>query len=290
MTVSLTHAFVSGKTDGADSTLVQPSNWNANHTITMAQGNILGRAAGAGTGAVSEIPLSFDASNNATFPAGVIHAAGTTTIAPASFQSGTNLTTAAAGSVEYDGKKLMFTPQGTQRGVVPGMQFYMLNSSVAGNNATGAQSLLGLSNGVTLSGSTIYAFELFVVLVKTAGTTTHTVSTLFGGTATLNSILYDVRVNDVPNAVNTYGASANQQGVTSNQASATVTTGNLTTAASYWSAVIKGIVSVNAGGTFHPQYSLSAAPGGAYTAQAGSYMLIYPIGASGSNVNVGTWA
>jgi len=31
--VALKHAFVSGKTDGADATQVQPSNWNASHTI-----------------------------------------------------------------------------------------------------------------------------------------------------------------------------------------------------------------------------------------------------------------
>ncbi len=31
--MALKHAFVSGKTDGGDSTLVQPSNWNAAHTI-----------------------------------------------------------------------------------------------------------------------------------------------------------------------------------------------------------------------------------------------------------------
>jgi hypothetical protein len=30
----VTHAFTSGKTDGGDATLVQPSNWNADHTIT----------------------------------------------------------------------------------------------------------------------------------------------------------------------------------------------------------------------------------------------------------------
>ena len=31
--MALKHAFVSGKTDGGDATLVQPSNWNASHTI-----------------------------------------------------------------------------------------------------------------------------------------------------------------------------------------------------------------------------------------------------------------
>lgn len=31
--MAIKHAFTSGKTDGGDATLVQPSNWNANHTI-----------------------------------------------------------------------------------------------------------------------------------------------------------------------------------------------------------------------------------------------------------------
>ena len=76
----------------------------------------------------------------------------------------------------------------------------------------------------------------------------------------------------------------------STSASNTNVSAGLTSAAYYHSATIKGTVSVNAGGTFIPQYSCSAAPGGAYTTAAGSYFLIYPIGASGANVNVGTWA
>ncbi len=54
MAISLTHAFSSGKSDGGDATLVQPSNWNANHTITMATARVLGRTT-AGGGAVEEL-------------------------------------------------------------------------------------------------------------------------------------------------------------------------------------------------------------------------------------------
>jgi len=54
--------------------------------------------------------------------------------------------------------------------------------------------------------------------------------------------------------------------------------------------LMKGTVSINAGGTFIPQYTLSAAPGGAYSTVAGSFIRIAPIGASGSAINVGTWA
>lgn len=198
--------------------------------------------------------------------------------------------TPVAGTMEYDGNALMFTPKGTQRGLVPGMQFYCLNTAYAGANSTATQSIFGLTNGVTLSSSTMYEFEMCATLLKTAGTTSHTFRTLFGGTATLNHILYDVRVNCTPNVIGTYGGSSNQQGVTGNVATVITTTGALTSANTYWSGMVKGVVSINAGGTFHPQYSLSAAPGGAYTTQVGSYFAIWPIGPSGSNVSVGTWS
>ena len=57
MTVSLKHAFNSSKSDGTDSTLVQPSNWNAEHTLTMATARLLGRTT-ASTGAAEEISAS----------------------------------------------------------------------------------------------------------------------------------------------------------------------------------------------------------------------------------------
>ena len=56
MTVSLKHAFTSPKADGGDTTLVQPSNWNAEHTLTMATDRLLGRTT-AGTGVAEEISV-----------------------------------------------------------------------------------------------------------------------------------------------------------------------------------------------------------------------------------------
>lgn len=57
MAISLIHTFVSGKGDGGDATLVQPSNWNAQHTLNCATGVVLGRTT-AGTGAVQELTLT----------------------------------------------------------------------------------------------------------------------------------------------------------------------------------------------------------------------------------------
>lgn len=54
MVVSLKHAFQSAVSDSGDTTLVQPSNWNAEHTLTLATGRLLGRTS-AGAGAAEEI-------------------------------------------------------------------------------------------------------------------------------------------------------------------------------------------------------------------------------------------
>ena len=86
------------------------------------------------------------------------------------------------------------------------------------------------------------------------------------------------RINSLQSIVYVQTASSTQI-TTSNAANATFAAG-----------VIKGTVSINAGGTFIPQYTLSAAPGGAYSTAAGSYIRINPLSASGAATNVGTWA
>jgi hypothetical protein len=219
---------------------------------------------------------------------GAALSAGTASVAPFNLTSGTNLTTATAGAVEYDGKVFYGTPQGTQRGVIPGMQFFQVNSSIAGLNATGAQSVFGVS--VSLSASTVYAFEAAYYMNKTAGATSHTVGFSFGGTATINSIFWNALGFDTTSAIPLRVTGTGLQQVTSNSLANIVWSGGIASAAANFVANVKGTISVNAAGTFTPQYTLSAAPGGAYSTMANSYFLIYPIGASGSNVNVGTWA
>jgi hypothetical protein len=213
--------------------------------------------------------------------------AGTTTVAPLDFASGTNLTTAIAGAIEYDGKVFYGTPQGTQRGIIPGAQFYRLESSLAGANVATVQSVFGVS--VTLSTSTIYAFEAMYYFNKTAGTTSHTLGIGYGGSATLNSVLWGGLSFDGSTVLPTRANAGTSQVASASAANLVVTGANATAAVTAFIS-IKGIVSINSGGTFTPQYTLSAAPGGAYSTMANSYFLIYPIGASGANVNVGTWA
>jgi len=214
-------------------------------------------------------------------------AAGTTTVAPLDFTAGTNLTTPLAGAMEYDGKVIYATPQGTQRGVVPGAQFFRLDSGLAGANVNTVQSVFGVS--VTLSSSTVYEFELLYFFSKSAGTTSHTFGLGFGGTATLNSIAYSGYAGAFTSATPS-GTDTSPRTFATNAATNFAISSAITSAAITNMTSVRGIVSVNAGGTFTPQYTLSAAPGGAYTTAANSYFLIYPIGASGANTSVGAWA
>jgi hypothetical protein len=199
--------------------------------------------------------------------------------------SDTLIGTAAAGNIEYSSSIFTGTPIGTQRGIVPTQQYYRLNSAVVGANATGAQSIFGV--GVTLSASTVYEFEMVMVLSKTAGTTSHTISMGFGGTATVNNIFYEL-LGTFTSTIS--GIIAPDVLNSSATTSATVMTAAVSSAALVFRALIKGTVSVNTGGTFIPQYTLSAAPGGAYSTAIGSFININPIGASGSNTSVGAWA
>jgi len=165
--------------------------------------------------------------------------------------------------------------------------YYRLNTANTGANGTSAQNALGV--GVTLSANTQYEFQAVVALSKSAGTTPHTVSFGFGGTATLNNIGYMLHAKQNTTSFTDINA-ADTYTYFIESASATVVTGSVSTATEFLMVEIQGTVSVNAGGTFIPQYTLSAAPGGAYSTAIGSSIKLTPLGSSGSNVSIGTWA
>ena len=203
--------------------------------------------------------------------------------------TGQTLTTPTIISLYGQNSNLVTTPyNGT--GLIPGELIYRLETAYAGSNATGAQSVFGV--GVTVSGSTVYQFETVFALSKTAGTTSHLFSLGFGGTATLNNIGYSV-INFSGSSSFTFGNTGGgtaEYGMFIQTASATQINSFTTSTTYYQVYLLKGTVSINAGGTFIPQYTLSAAPGGAYTTQIGSYFKLSPLGASGANTSIGTWA
>ena len=97
--------------------------------------------------------------------------AGTTTIPPLVIPAGTNLTTAAAGAVEYDGNNFYFTPDTNQgRNVISSVQQFSL--STAGSALTGAaQNFFGANSAASLAANSTYDIECYCYFLKTtAGT------------------------------------------------------------------------------------------------------------------------
>jgi len=251
------------------------SGYVAGNTITIPAAS-LGTG---GTGSIVITVVTVGTLNSGTLLANPM-VAGTAAGASIVLTSGTlSSQSSYAGSLEYNGYSPYFTPTGTQRGVMQAAQYYALNTAYTGTQATTAQSIFGLTNGVTLASSTIYEFELSINMSRSAGTTPHTLSINFGGTATLNSIGYSVIYSG--NGSLGYGYYA---------VTASLAPSSITSASYYLLGLYKGTISVNAGGTFNPQYTLSAAPGGAYSTNPGSYMKISPLAASGSNVSIGAWS
>ena len=201
------------------------------------------------------------------------------------------ITTAAGmySDVYYDSTSLKsittYLADGTSAVPATVAPLFSLNADLVGGNVATVQSLFGVS--ASLEASSIYEFEIITGLIKSAGTTSHTLAMGFGGSATLNNIVFHVD-GQGSTAFNTFPTSLSNiySFVFSSAASVVITTA-LTSAASTHKLIIKGRVSINAAGTFTPQYTLSAAPGGAYSTISGSTIKMKKLGASGANINVG---
>jgi hypothetical protein len=181
MAISLTHAFVSGKADGADTTLVQPSNWNAGHTLSMATSRLLGRTT-AGSGAVEELTVgsnlvlsggSLDL--NTTLASGLTLVAGSTTVKPLTFQSGALNTSATAGVIEYQGNDFFCTPHATTgRGYIPTTFGYTYDTAGSALGSAIADYFPATSS-ISLRAGQSYEVEALAYFLKsTSGTVTFT--------------------------------------------------------------------------------------------------------------------
>ena len=119
---------------------------------------------------------------------------GTGLSAAMQFTAGVTLVSAAAGAIEFDSNVFYATPTTGQRGVLPSVAFLCLSGDYAGADSASAQKVFNSpTNGaITLPASTTYMFEAVYYITRAAGTTSHTLSTLFasGGGGSLTNITY----------------------------------------------------------------------------------------------------
>jgi hypothetical protein len=166
-------------------------------------------------------------------------------------------------------------------GAVNSNYYYELTSNRVGTNVNTAQSIFGV--GLPVLANTAYGFEMVVILTKTAGTTSHTLSLLFTG-PTFYSLSYTAITNLKANP--TTGITAPDAMYFTQSAAAQVAMSATSTAGVSFLALVKGVFSTDSTpGTFTPNYQLSAAPGGAYSTISGSYINVYPL----SGTSIGGW-
>lgn len=212
-------------------------------------------------------------------------AAGTTTTNPLSFASGTNLTSAVNGSMEYDGNALMFTPSSSSRGFIPTNQFVALTADYTLTSATTSQKIFNQpSNGsLTVTASTRYFFEMLLYLTTMSATSGNALINILGaGTATLTSALWSAFGADTTTPLTPVAAVGTL--VASSSSAASIFTAGTGTGLYIRAG---GQFRVNAGGTLIPSLSLVTA--NAAVVKADSYFRCWPASAA-ATTSIGAWA
>lgn len=218
---------------------------------------------------------------------GLVLTAGTTAIAPLKFQSGTNLTTAADGAMEFDGQALFFSPDASDRRIVPAIAITRLHAAYTLTSNTNVQKMFNASaNGALTLPTGSYIFECVVGIDTMSATSGNAALSIIGaGGATVTNTLQVVVGIDGAKA--TAGAAAGASWSATNDAPAAntsvVTAGTATEMAVMW----KGSFEVTASGTIIPSVDLITA--NAAVVKIGSYFMCWRMG-SATDVTQGNWS
>jgi hypothetical protein len=217
----------------------------------------------------------------------ITQSAGTSGVggAPIYLTTGTNLTAAAQGAIEFDGVAKYFTPFGTSRGFAPTYQIQALTATYTLTSQTAAQKLLNATtNGAVAVSTGLYEFECQFFLTGMSATAS-TFGFALGGTATKTEQWMAMAAKSGTTATAITTGNANAMYTTNNTAANTAICGSSTNTAG--GALIKGFIRVTVAGTIIPQVSLSIAA--AAVVQTGAYFKITPISATSTTTSIGNW-
>ena len=172
-------------------------------------------------------------------------------------------------------------PAGT--GVLPTVQVICPSAALALTSGATLQNAFSVLGAISVQAATTYMFDGFY-LIKTTGTTTHTISMSFAlTTATITNCTWTTM--SYPLASTPTSAVRAQDGNFFDAVGGGLV--NSTNATAFNVVKFEGIMRVNAAGSVTPQITFSAAPGGTNTMEVGSYLRFYPIGSNVINA-VGT--
>ena len=155
--------------------------------------------------------------------------AGTTTIAPLTFTSGTSLATQTAGAMEYDGTNMYVTPESTAgRGAVGAFQQFVVTADTS-ITATTISDYFGSTSSLNLLASSYYDIECFCYFQKTtaAGTIVWT-PTLSSAGVMISSYYESTPIAGFTTTIATGAPLFGEASILTNAAAAHAVTGSLT--------------------------------------------------------------
>ena len=214
--------------------------------------------------------------------------------APVKLISGSLLSVAEQGAIEYVRPTAHFTGLGTERGLILAPQYFVLNADRTGPTDTSSTSIFGV--GFSLAPSTRYGYELNFSVSKTGATQA---ALSYGFSVSSGSITHH-RYTVIAGAGATTGAvgfssimSGNIANPTTNSAVAAhlnIIGGGSLASASGHNVQIHGVIETGTAGAVAvtPRFAFTQTPT-ASTILSKSYMKVWPIGPTGSNTTVGTW-
>jgi len=171
----------------------------------------------------------------------------------------------------YEGN-FFATTNATNRGIITTEKLYVLNGTSPKLNAVGAQQVFPPAT-IAVNANTTYRFKSQFYLVRTAGTTAHTISIGLTSTAVLGTGFHSVGYT-VSSTVLNGGTSVSDWVL--NDALTVITSSVAVAEQNVF--ILDGIIRIAAAGFFNIVFSYSAAPGGAPTIQPNAYISLTPIG------------
>jgi hypothetical protein len=261
----------------------------------IVNGGVLGTpSSGTVTNLTGTASININGTVGATTPTtgkftNITQSAGTTTVAPITLTSGTNLTTPAAGAWEYDGTAFYATPIASNRAVAVIEHFVARTGTKTMTSNTALQAIFsggtgGLTSGaLTVGASTSYFFEMSINVSAMSATSGNFGFSIVGaGTATFTSAAWHAFGLDSTTQQTAAAAGTSWQ-------STAGATGNIVTAAvgTAASAIVKGIFRINGAGTIIPSIQLTTAS--AAVIGVNTWFKCYPVGTD-TVVSVGNWA
>lgn len=199
------------------------------------------------------------------------------------FTSGTLLTTAEDGAVEFDGTAFYLTTDDGNRGVVPALNLIRQDAARTLTSSVAEQKIFdSVTNGTLTLEVGTYLFQCQVVITGLSTTSGNGAFDILGaGTATLGTILYESIGRD--GATNT---ASGPTGSTNTNAQSPVSQQTAGTSAT-WTFTNIGTFEVTVAGTIIPSVTLVTAAAG--TVAAGSYFYCHRIGST-TLTAIGQWS